>query len=324
MIGPIRPIGPIWFEMIEAQNLTKYFGAVCALGGVSLQVGRGEVVGLLGPNGSGKTTLMRVLAGFFPPTTGTVRIAGFDAGAQSIEVRRRVGYLPENAVLYPEMRVRAFLEFCGAARRLAAPALARRVDAVLHDFGLNAYAGRLIRTLSKGFRQRLGLAQALLHEPEVLILDEPSVGLDPRQAVEMRQLIAQRKGKTTILWSTHVLSEVDAGCDRVVILDRGRVVAQDTPSALARQAADAELVLLRLTGDTPVQALLQSLTGVELIAARRDGGGVQEITVRVVATAGKREELAARLVREGYGLLEIRPLKSTLEDRFIDLLAAEH
>ncbi len=309
--------------MIEAQDLTKYFGATCALAGVSLHVRRGEVVGLLGPNGSGKTTLMRVLTGFFPPTTGTVRVAGFDVGAQSIEVRRRVGYLPESAMLYPEMRVRALLEFCGAARRLGGPALAARIDSVLGDFGLDAYAYRLIRTLSKGYRQRLGLAQALLHEPEVLVLDEPSVGLDPRQVVDMRQLIARLKGKTTILLSTHVLSEIDASCDRVVIVDRGRVVAQDTPAGLARRAVDDERVLLRLSGAAPVQSVLQSMAGVELIAFRCDADGVQEITVRLDAL-GKREELARRLVREGYGLLEMRPLTRTLEELFLALLAAEH
>ena len=226
-------------------------------------------------------------------------------------------------MLYPEMRVRALLEFCGAARRLGGPALAARIDSVLGDFGLDAYAYRLIRTLSKGYRQRLGLAQALLHEPEVLVLDEPSVGLDPRQVVDMRQLIARLKGKTTILLSTHVLSEIDASCDRVVIVDRGRVVAQDTPAGLARRAVDDERVLLRLSGAAPVQSVLQSMAGVELIAFRCDADGVQEITVRLDAL-GKREELARRLVREGYGLLEMRPLTRTLEELFLALLAAEH
>ena len=194
---------------------------------------------------------------------------------------------------------------------------------MLGDFGLDAYAYRLIRTLSKGYRQRLGLAQALLHEPEVLVLDEPSVGLDPRQVVDMRQLIARLKGKTTILLSTHVLSEIDASCDRVVIVDRGRVVAQDTPAGLARRAVDDERVLLRLSGAAPVQSVLQSMAGVELIAFRCDADGVQEITVRLDAL-GKREELARRLVREGYGLLEMRPLTRTLEELFLALLAAEH
>ena len=194
--------------MIEVHNVTKYYGQVRALHDVSFSVKKGEIVGLLGPNGSGKTTLMRILTGFFPPTEGKVVVAGLDVETSSLEVRRRLGYLPENVVLYPDMTVRAFLGFCVRVKARASAERGRQVERVLHDCALEHMAHRLIGTLSKGYRQRVGLAQALLCDPEILILDEPTIGLDPHQVIEMRELIKGLGGKTTVLLSSHILHEV--------------------------------------------------------------------------------------------------------------------
>jgi len=311
--------------MIEASHLTKYFGATCAVNDVSFTVERGEVIGLLGPNGSGKTTIMRMLTGFFPPTMGSARVAGRDAGEQSLELRRRVGYLPENVLLYPDMRVRRFLGFCAGVRRLNGTGARQRIDAVLHDCGLLEVADRLIGTLSKGYRQRVGLAQALLHQPEVLILDEPTVGLDPRQIVEIRSLIRGLRGHSTVLLSTHILPEVSITCDRVIIIDRGQIVAQDTAGGLARQLEGEERTLVRVAG--PVDAVRAALEAVD---------GVQEVELSdaptdtahrfVVHSSGGeavRQAIAVAVVRHGWGLVEVRPVAMSLEDLFVRLVTED-
>src|SRR6185369_659559 len=234
--------------------------AVCD---VSFRGGDGEAIGLLGPNGSGKTTIMRTLAGYFPPTSGHVSIDGIDVGRDSFAARARVGYLPENAVWYPDMRVRQFLEFCADVRRLRGTVRQTRLAAVLEGCSLTDVQSRLIGHLSKGYRQRVGIAQAILHEPAVLILDEPTVGLDPRQVIEIRELVRALRGRTTVLLSTHVLSEVSPVCDRVVIMNRGRVVAEDSAAALVREQERGERTLLRVEGPAAqVVAVLRALPGV--------------------------------------------------------------
>jgi ABC-2 type transport system ATP-binding protein len=332
--------------MIEIEHLTKYFGATRAVEDASFHVGRGQIVGLLGPNGSGKTTIMRMLAGFFPPTAGCARIAGLDAAEQSLAVRRKIGYLPESVVLYPDMRVRRFLQFCLDVRRIAARQGHRRLEAVLHDCGLREVADRLIGTLSKGYRQRLGLAQALLHEPEVLILDEPTVGLDPRQIVEIRSLIRNLRGRTTVLLSTHILPEVGMTCERVVIIDRGRIVAEDTAAALTRRVEGGDRTLVRVAG--PLEAVRRALAevaGVERVeladgtradGTRADGTGADTRAVAADATGGMhdfvahcsagepvRQAIAAAVVGHGWGLIEVRPVVMTLEDLFVRLVTKE-
>lgn len=312
--------------MIEIEHLSKNFGSTRAVRDVSFTVRKGENIGLLGPNGSGKTTIMRVLTGFFPPTSGRARVAGFDAAEQSLALRRKIGYLPESVVLYPDMRVRRFLEFCAEVRGITGRRKRQRLDAVITACGLTEVAARLIGTLSKGYRQRLGLAQALLHEPEVLILDEPTVGLDPRQIVEIRGLIRALRGATTVLLSTHVLPEVSMTCERVVIIDRGRIVAEDTAAALTRRVQGADRTLVRVEGPTPaVRAVLAGIPGVdrlelsdgasvagtcEFIAHSRDGGPV-------------RQAIAAAVVAHGWGLSEVRPLALSLEDLFVRLVTEE-
>jgi ABC-2 type transport system ATP-binding protein len=313
--------------MIEIAHLTKQFGNTRAVHDVSFSVRRGEVIGLLGPNGSGKTTIMRVLAGFFPPTAGVARVAGFDAAEQSLALRHRIGYLPERVALYPDMRVRGFLEFCAAVRRLDRRRARRRLDAVMHDCGLHDVAQRLIGTLSKGYRQRLGLAQALLHEPEVLILDEPTVGLDPRQIIEIRSLVRALRGGTTVLLSTHILPEVAMTCERVVIIDRGTIVAEDTAERLARQVEGEDRTLIRVCGPlADVRRAIAAVPGVERVElgeARGRAGEAHDFIAHASAGEPVRRAIAATVVGHGWGLVEVRPVAMSLEDLFVRLVARE-
>lgn len=305
--------------MIAVERLSKDFGRTRAVCDVSFEVDRGHVIGLLGPNGSGKTTIMRILTGFFPPSAGSARVAGFDVSKASLTIREKVGYLPENAVFYPEMRVRHFLEFAADVRRLPGPRRRARLGAVLETCGLGTVRNRLIGNLSKGFRQRVGLAQALLHEPAVLILDEPTVGLDPNQIVSIRNLIRSLRGETTVLLSTHILSEASAMCDGVVILNRGRLVAQDTADALSRGLRSNEQTFLRVDG--PAAVVLEALRvvpGIERVDPEASLPG-ETPTFIVHSSLGDlaRANVAAAVVARGWGLVEMRPVTLTLEELFL-------
>jgi len=313
--------------MIEIEHLTKHFGSTRAVQDVSFGVQRGEAIGLLGPNGSGKTTIMRVLTGFFPPTSGVARIAGLDAGDQSLGLRRKIGYLPENVVLYPDMRVRRFLQFCAGVRRLEGARARRRIEAVMQDCGLTDVAERLIGKLSKGYRQRVGLAQAMLHEPEVLILDEPTVGLDPRQIIEIRGLIRRLRGHTTVLLSTHILPEVSMTCERVVIIDRGRIVAEDTAEGLTRKVEGDDRSLLRVRGPRDeVHGVLAAVPGVERVESGDTPDPASDLHAFILhSSAGERvrQAAAAAIVGRGWGIVEIRPVALSLEDLFVRLVTKE-
>lgn len=311
--------------MIEVDHLTKEFGRIRAVDDVSFRVPRGEIVGLLGPNGSGKTTVMRVLSGFFPPTSGRARVAGIDVTDQSVAARAKVGYLPENVVLYPDIRVGQFLEFCADVRRLEGRPRRAALAATIHDCGLEEVRERLIGKLSRGYRQRVGVAQALLHTPEVLILDEPTVGLDPRQIVEIRSLIRSLRGRATVLLSTHILAEASTTCDRVVIIDRGRVVAEDSAEVLARGVQGGDRTLVRVDGPPQeVLAALREVPGVERVE-RENGAGGGPVTFVAYSRAGETasKAIAAMVVGRGWGLIEVRPLAMTLEDLFVRLVAEE-
>jgi ABC-2 type transport system ATP-binding protein len=306
--------------MIAVSDLTKTFGRVEAVRGVSFHAAAGEAIGLLGPNGSGKTTIMRMLTGYFPPTSGRVEVAGIDVERESLRARGQVGYLPEQSTWYPDMRVREFLDFCADARRLRGARRRARLEAVVAQCGLGDVRRRLIGHLSKGYRQRVGIAQALLHEPAVLILDEPTVGLDPRQVVEIRGLVRALRGRTTVLLSTHILSEVAAVCDRVVILDRGRVVAEDRAEALARAGEAGERLLVRVQG--PADAVLAALSALPE-AARVEHRPSRDGTVHAVVTARPGVALApavaAALVGRGWGVAELRAETVSLEELFVRL-----
>lgn len=320
--------------MIEIHNVTKYYGRVRALHDVSFDVPQGEVVGLLGPNGSGKTTLMRILTGFFPPTSGQVRVGGLSLSDAPLQVRDQIGYLPENVVLYPDMSVRAFLRFCARVKLGNALERLAEVARVLSQCRLEDVAGRRIGALSKGYRQRVGLAQALLGSPRVLILDEPTVGLDPHQVIEMRALIKGLAGETTVLLSSHILSEVGLTCQRVVIIDKGRIIAQDRPDSLDAlvQGTTRTFVRLRAPQAADLTEALRALPGVSEVVVRDGHAAESAGTVSADATPDDgrafvlvsrdrsvAREIAQAVVEHGWDLIELRPVTLSLEELFVRL-----
>ena len=310
--------------MIEVEGLVKDFGATRAVDGVSFTVRRGEIMGLLGPNGSGKTTIMRVLTGFFPPTEGRVAVDGLDVEEHPLAVRERIGYLPENVVLYPDLSVRRFLRFCAEVKGIPARERRQRVDAVIDACGLAEVVAKPIGKLSKGYRQRVGIAQALVHQPKVLVLDEPTVGLDPRQIVEIRTLIRSLAGSTTILLSTHILPEVSMTCGRVMIIDDGRIIAEDTAEGLSRRARGSDETRARIAGPhDAIVGALAALPGVEELREEAAAEGIVTVVVRSARGDTLRREMADLVVRSGWGLLEVRSLPMSLEELFVRLVREE-
>jgi ABC-2 type transport system ATP-binding protein len=310
--------------VIEVQHLTKRYGPVTAVDDISFRVERGEILGFLGPNGAGKTTTMRILTGYMPATEGKAIVAGFDVFDQPIEAKRRTGYLPETPPLYPDMSVLEYLQFVAKIKGVPGNERRERIQAVMKRTRIDDMANRLCAKLSKGYKQRVGLAQALIHNPDVLILDEPTAGLDPKQIIETRQLIKELAGDHTIILSTHILPEVSQTCQRVVIINKGRVVAVDTPDNLTARLRGAETLYVQLDamGADAVPALLR-IDGVTRVveADRRDGGAAYEVE----SEQGRdvRRELARAVVTNGWGLLELRPMRVSLEDVFLSLITEE-
>jgi ABC-2 type transport system ATP-binding protein len=310
--------------MIEVLGLCKQYGSRPAIQDISFQAARGEILGFLGPNGAGKTTTMRILAGCLAPSAGTARITGYDIFEQSLAARQSLGYLPEQVPLYPEMRVEEYLTFSASLRGLFLGAASPRLNEVLDQCGLEAVRRTLIGSLSRGYRQRVGLAQALLPNPPVLILDEPTVGLDPRQIIEVRQLIRALAGDHTVLLSTHILPEVSTLCSRVVIIDHGRVVAEDTPENLTQVVRGGERLILDVEG--PPEAVAERLRSVPGIADVTLAGSrffVQCAAGDELFARGVRRAAASAIVGAGYGLLELRAERLTLEDTFVRLITTE-
>lgn len=308
--------------MIEVDHLTKFYGTFPAVSDVSFRVEKGEIMGLLGPNGAGKTTTMRVLTCHFPATSGNARVAGFDVDKDSMEVRKRLGYLPENVPLYHEMRTDQYLHFVGELKGIPGRERKRAVDKVVAECGLNSVYRRQIRKLSKGFRQRVGLAQALLGDPEVLILDEPTVGLDPMQVIEVRNLILAQAKERTVVFSTHILDNVEKICDSVVIIHQGKVLAADTLANLRGSASKSFSVHLRYAGDGPLDGRLKEQPGVKSVVGGREGGD----WAYHIETTRDREVLLgiSRHVTEAGGtLLELKNSDLTLEEVFRNLVAEE-
>jgi gliding motility-associated transport system ATP-binding protein len=307
--------------LIEVQDLTKTYGRSTAVDHISFTVNKGEILGLLGPNGAGKTTTMRILTGFMPATSGTARIAGFDVTTDSLEVRRRIGYLPENPPLYLDMTVESYLDFVARIKNVPAERRAERVTDALQKTNITDKRTELIKRLSRGYKQRVGLAQALVHDPEVIVLDEPTVGLDPKQIIEVRHLIKGLAGTHTIILSTHILPEVSMTCDRVVIINKGKVAAVDTPQNLTAQLKGGQKV--RVETQAPEKALrelLQQVPGasnVQVEAAHADG----HMVVTVEASMGKdiRSAIAAKIVEKGWPLFELRGMSLSLEEIFLEL-----
>ncbi len=309
--------------MIEVQNVTRYFGRVMAVDNISFQVAKGEILGFLGPNAAGKTTTMRILTTYMPATSGTAKVAGYDVHDQSMQVRKRIGYLPENPPLYQEMRVADYLDFVAKIKGVDTSRRKRAVEESMDKVGIETVKKRVIKTLSKGFKQRVGLAQALVHNPDVLILDEPTVGLDPKQIIEVRQLIKNLAGNHTIILSTHILPEVSMTCERVVIINKGKVVAEDTPDNLTRKLAGGQRMHVQVAG--PMDAVkhsLEQITGVTKVKALGNDKSLM-LSVESKPDVEIRPLLAKTIIDKGWQLYEMKPEGMSLEDVFLHLTTRE-
>jgi ABC-2 type transport system ATP-binding protein len=310
--------------VIEVQHLTKRYGPFTAVNDISFKVERGEILGFLGPNGAGKTTTMRVLTGYMPPTEGKALVAGFDVFEHPVEAKRRTGYLPETPPLYPDMRVRDYLTFVAKIKGLPRPQRKARIDTVMERTRIADMANRLCAKLSKGYRQRVGLAQAILHNPDVLILDEPTAGLDPKQIIETRQLIKELAGDHTIILSTHILPEVSQTCQRVVIINQGHVVAVDTPDNLTAKLRGSETMYVQVDAEgVDAMPAIQTIPGVRRVAIADSRGPAVGFEVESETGRDIRRDLASVVVNRGWGLLELRPLRMSLEDIFLQLTTQE-
>ena len=310
--------------MIEVEHLSKIYGATSAIEDVTFSVQAGEILGFLGPNGAGKTTTMRILSGYLPATNGTAKVAGFEVHENLMAVRQRIGYLPETPPLYPDMTVQGFLNFVAQIKGVSAGDRSSRIQSALEKTGLVDRRKTIIRKLSKGYRQRVGIAQAIVHDPPVIILDEPTVGLDPRQIIEVRNLIKQLANDHTVILSTHILPEVSMTCDRVTIINQGRVVATNTPDGLMAQLMGGSGYELEVEGNW--SAIAQVLEGVPNVSA------IEPISVsnnrhriRVVSASGAEpgRDIATVLIRNNLGLHEMRRVQASLEDVFLKLTTEE-
>ena len=304
--------------MIEVNELTRYYGQKRAISNVSFKVKKGEILGLLGPNAAGKTTTMRILTCYMPPTSGTATVGGFDIFEQSMQVRQITGYLPENPPLYPELEVRDYLNFVAQIKGVEKNNIKSEVDTAIEKASIGDVQHRVIGKLSKGFKQRVGLAQSLLNNPQVVILDEPTVGLDPKQIIEIRELIKNLKGEHTVILSSHILTEVEQTCERVVIIADGMVVAEDTPENLTARMQGVERVQFELQGEpAAVESVFKSFSDVTNLNLSKGKGDLLHLTVE--STRDLRKEFAQALVNKNVGLLEMQSDKVSLEDIFLHL-----
>jgi ABC-2 type transport system ATP-binding protein len=315
--------------MIKVEGLTKRYARTVAVDNISFEVEKGQIVGFLGPNGAGKTTTMRVLTCFLPPTSGTANVAGFDVLQNPMEVKKRIGYLPETPPVYPEMEVDEYLNFVGKLKGISSGDINRRVDEVMGRCAIGDVRKKLIGKLSKGYRQRVGLAQAIIHNPDVLILDEPTSGLDPKQIIEIRELLRALAGDHTIILSTHILSEVEHSCERVIIISHGRLVAIDSVSNLTNRLRGSEAVAVEVeaTDGRPnpseVQQRLEQVSGVSRVVMKDSRNGRLLFEVESLQGRHIRSELARTVVNTGWNLSELKAVGLSLEDIFLQLTAAE-
>jgi ABC-2 type transport system ATP-binding protein len=312
--------------MIKVEGLSKRYARNLAVDNISFEVEKGEIVGFLGPNGAGKTTTMRILTCFLPPTSGKASVAGFDTLEQPMEVKKRIGYLPETPPVYPEMEVQEYLTFVGKLKGLPSSGLAKRVDEVMGRCAVGDVRARLIGKLSKGYRQRVGLAQAIIHNPEVLILDEPTSGLDPKQIIETRELISSLAGDHTIILSTHILSEIEHSCSKVIIISRGKVMATDTVSNLTNRLRGSEAVNVEVISSVPaseIRQLFEQLPGISRVMLKNTQDSVHTFEVESMQGKNVRGDIARVVVQSGWTLNELRPLGFSLEDIFLQLTASE-
>lgn len=311
--------------MIRVEGLTKRYPRTVAVDDISFSVGKGEIIGFLGPNGAGKTTTMRMLTCFLPPSAGMAEVAGFDVAKQPMEVKKRIGYLPETPPLYPEMEVREYLNFVGRLKGMSGASLSARIDEVAKRCHIDDVMPKLIGKLSKGYRQRVGLAQAIIHNPDVLILDEPTSGLDPKQIIETRDLIKELAGEHTIILSTHILPEVEQVCEKVIIINKGRVVATDSVENLTSRLRGSDAVGVEVSGAQQAEAegLLGAVAGVASVKnlGMKDG----RLRFEVESQPGQhiRPELARAVVQAGWQLHELHSLSFSLEEIFLQLTSSD-
>ncbi|MCD5398666.1 MAG: MFS transporter [SAR202 cluster bacterium Io17-Chloro-G1] len=307
--------------MIEVNGVSKMFGAFPAISDISFRVEPGEILGFLGPNGAGKSTTMKIITGFMPPTDGNVTIAGYDIVTESLEARKHIGYLPETVPLYTDMTIKDYLEYMGRLRGMSRDYINQRISEVIDICNLGDYNSTIISKLSKGFRQRVGIAQAILHEPDVLVLDEPTIGIDPIQVVETRQLIKNLGGEHTLIVSTHILPEVSQICERVIIIHEGQIIAEDTPENLAQRLVGSERVDLDVKG--PQQDVLVAFQQVEGVreAVRLEGppGSVPRYRVQSELGIEIRADLASTVINSGWELLRLDGVIMSLEEIFLRL-----
>ena len=311
--------------MIKVENLTKYYGEIRGIEDVSFSIEKGEIAGFLGPNGSGKTTTMRILTCFFPPTKGRAQVAGYDVTAQPMEVRKRIGYVPETVPLYPDMKVTTYLNFVAEAKRMEGRQRYMRINAIMEQCGIVEVAHRLVGNLSKGFRQRVGLAQALINDPEVLILDEPTIGLDPKQVVEIREFIKSLAGERTIILSSHILPEVSMTCERIIIIHEGSVVAVDSADNLMAKLQKTAKTVVHVEGSKEaIKQKLETLPGIITVVEKGEvSPGV--FSYEVESEKGKEVtgELSYLVYTNNWKLVEMRTEKMSLENIFIELTREE-
>ncbi|OHC75622.1 MAG: MFS transporter [Rhodospirillales bacterium RIFCSPLOWO2_12_FULL_58_28] len=307
--------------MIEVENLTKDYGTHLGIDGLTFSAEKGELLGFLGPNGAGKTTTMRILTCFFPATGGKAVVAGFDCFEDSLEVRKRLGYLPENVPLYKDIAVEDYLNFVAGVKGVDAKDVKRRVGKVVSECGLAEYAKRMIGELSKGYRQRVGLAQALVNDPEILVLDEPTNGLDPRQIKEIRKLIIELAGQRTVILSSHILPEVSMVCKKIVIIDKGKLVAVDTPENLVSNLHEATKMHMIING--PSQAIMKEIRQVKGVAKVEHDKDSNVFIVSIKKGADARQSIPPVIVNNNWDLVEMRAVQASLEDVFLHLVTKE-
>lgn len=308
--------------MIQVQNLTKRYGNLVAIDNVSFRVGHGEILGFLGPNGAGKTTTMRIISGYMPPTDGTVRVGDFDVLEDPIKAKRQIGYLPENPPLYNDMTVQGYLDFVADIKNVSGKNKKAKIDLAMERCGITDVRKRLIGNLSKGYRQRIGIAQAIVHDPAVLVLDEPTIGLDPKQIIEIRYLIKSLAGDRTVILSTHLLPEVTMTCTRVVIINEGKIVLEESLETLSQRANGAQMLFLKLNYNDKSNDVNEKILSLPTVSEVKESA-YGEFIIQTKGGADIREELVKMVVENGWGLLELRPLMHALEEVFLRVISTE-
>jgi len=308
--------------MIQVQNLTKRYGNLVAIDNVSFRVGQGEILGFLGPNGAGKTTTMRIISGYMPPTDGTVRVGDFDVLEDPIKAKRQIGYLPENPPLYNDMTVQGYLDFVADIKNVSGKNKKAKIDLAMERCGITDVRKRLIGNLSKGYRQRVGIAQAIVHDPAVLVLDEPTIGLDPKQIIEIRYLIKSLAGDRTVILSTHLLPEVTMTCTRVVIINEGKIVLEESLETLSQRVNGAQMLFLKLNYNDKSNDVNEKILSLPTVSEVKESA-YGEFIIQTKGGADIREELVKMVVENGWGLLELRPLMHALEEVFLRVISTE-